>query len=128
MAGNLRFFLALLRMTFKSAAMQRQAILIRAGFSVITHLIYIPVWVVIFSIAPDIGGWTLHHAMVAYGISIACWGFVSLIAFGLRTIPEQIDHGELDAYLTYPSLFCSRRRSARRAIRVWGRCCSGLVC
>lgn len=102
MGANFRFFLALLHMTFKSASMQRQAMMIRAVFSIFTHLIYIPVWLVVFSIAPDIGGWTLQHAMVAYGISISCWGFVSLIAFGLRTIPEQIDHGELDAYLTLP--------------------------
>jgi len=89
-------------MTFKSATSQRGAMLVRAFFSVITHSIYIPVWTVVFSISPDISGWTMQHAFFAYGLSISCWGIVSLLAFGLRTIPEQIDHGEFDSYLTLP--------------------------
>ncbi len=102
MANNFAFFLSLIRMTFRSATMQRGAMLIRAFFSIATHLIYIPIWLVIFSVAPDIQGWKIEHALFAYGLSISCWGIVSLFAFGLRTIPEQIDHGELDAYLTLP--------------------------
>ncbi|MCB1558919.1 MAG: ABC-2 family transporter protein [Alphaproteobacteria bacterium] len=102
MGSNFQFLLALVRMTFKSAVGQRSALLIRAFFSVITHLIYIPVWYVVFSVAPDLSGWRLEHALYAYGLAISCWGIVSLLAFGLRMIPEQIDHGELDSYLTLP--------------------------
>lgn len=102
MAGNLRYFWALLAMTFKSAASQRGAMMIRAVFSVLTHVIYFPVWFVIFQYTPSIGGWGIPHACLAYGIAMACWGIVSLTAYGLRTLPQQIDHGELDSYLTLP--------------------------
>lgn len=102
MGANIRFFMALCRMTFKSASMQRGAMLLRAFFSVTTHLIYIPVWYILFQFTPNISGWTIEHALYAYGLAIGCWGIVSLLAFGLRTLPEQIDHGELDSYLTLP--------------------------
>ena len=102
MVGNLKYLWALLSITFKSAMSQRLAMFLRGGFSFLTHFIYFPVWYVMFSFAPNIGGWTLQHSFLAYGMSIACWGLVALFAFGLRTLPQQIDNGELDSYLTLP--------------------------
>jgi ABC-2 type transport system permease protein len=101
-AGNIRYLWALLTITFKSAASQRGAMMLRGLFAVITHVFYFPVWYVMFSYAPSIGGWTLPHAFLAYGISICSWGIVALTMFGLRTLPQQIDNGELDSYLTLP--------------------------
>ncbi len=100
--GNIKYLWALLSITFKSAISQRGAMALRGLFSFVTHLIYFPVWYVMFSFAPSIGGWTLQHAFLAYGLSIACWGIIALFAFGLRTLPQQIDNGELDSYLTLP--------------------------
>lgn len=102
MAANLKYLWALLGMTFKSSVSQRNAVLVRAVLAVITHLMYFPVWIIIFSISPDIMGWTLKHGLYTYALCLVCMGIVSLLAFGLRTIPEQIDHGEFDAYLTLP--------------------------
>lgn len=102
MAGNLRYLWALLSITFKSVVSQRGAMMLRGIFAVVTHVIYFPVWYVMLSFAPSIGGWTLQHAFLGYGISIACWGIVALTMFGLRTLPQQIDNGELDSYLTLP--------------------------
>jgi ABC-2 type transport system permease protein len=102
MGGNLRYLWALLTITFKSLASQRGAMLIRGVFSILTHALYFPVWYIIFSYATSIGSWTLQHAYLAYGLSICCWGIVALLAFGLRTLPQQIDNGELDSYLTLP--------------------------
>jgi ABC-2 type transport system permease protein len=102
MVGNLKYLWALLSITFKSAMSQRGAMLLRGCMSVLTHSIYIPVWVVMFSFAPTIGGWTLPHALLAYGLATASWGIVALFAYGLRTLPQQIDNGELDSYLTLP--------------------------
>lgn len=76
--------------------------LIRGLFSFISTMIYFPVWYIMFSFAPSIGGWTIEHAILAYGLSITCWGIVALTAYGLRTLPQQIDNGELDSYLTLP--------------------------
>lgn len=100
--GNLKYLFALLSMTFKSAFSQRLAMFIRGVFAFLTFVIYFPVWLVLFSYTPSIGGWTLQHAFLAYGLSICCWGIVALTLYGLRTLPQQIDNGELDSYLTLP--------------------------
>lgn len=102
MVADLRFALELLKMTLKSVASQRNSMLLRAFFAFTNHAIYIPVWLVIFSVSPDIQGWTLQHVFLTYAMSMCCWGIVFFTAFGLRTIPDQIDHGEFDAYLTLP--------------------------
>lgn len=102
MAGNLRYLWALLSITFKSMTSQRTAMILRGALSMMTHMIYFPVWYVMFSYAPTIGTWTLPHMFLAYGIAITCWGIVALTMFGLRTLPQQIDNGELDSYLTLP--------------------------
>jgi ABC-2 type transport system permease protein len=101
-ANTLRYLWALLAITFKSAASQRSAMLLRGVFSFVSTMVYFPVWYIMFSFTPSIGGWTLQHAFLAYGLSITCWGIVALTAYGLRTLPQQIDHGELDSYLTLP--------------------------
>lgn len=100
--SNLRYARALLRMTFKSVASQRNSVIIRACFAFTNHALYLPVWIALFGIVPTINGWGLPQTFMAYGIAMCSWGVVSLFAFGLRTIPEQIDHGEFDAYLTLP--------------------------
>jgi ABC-2 type transport system permease protein len=102
MGGQFRYALALIGMVFKSATSQRRAMLLRGFFSVISHLAYIPIWFVMFSYVPTIGGWGIEHALMAYGIAITSWGLVAVLAYGLRTLPQQIDHGELDGYLTLP--------------------------
>jgi ABC-2 type transport system permease protein len=102
MIGSLRYAAALLRMVLKSVTSQRRAMVIRGVFSIVSHLAYIPIWFVMFSYTPTIGGWGIEHALFAYGIAIASWGLVAILAYGLRTLPQQIDYGELDGYLILP--------------------------
>jgi ABC-2 type transport system permease protein len=102
MGGSFRYAMALMGMVLKSAASQRGAILLRGLASLIIHLCYIPVWFVMFSRISSINGWGIEHALLAYAIGTICWGLVSLLAYGLRTIPQQIDNGEMDGYLTLP--------------------------
>ncbi len=102
MAADLRYFWILLKVNMKAALALRVAYVIRALFSIVTHLVYILVWFVFFKAVPSIGGWQLPHILLAYGIAIAAWGVVSFLAYGFRTLPQQIDYGELDTYLTQP--------------------------
>lgn len=100
--GSLRYTWALLGMVMKSGVQQRGAMITRGVLSIITHCTYIPIWFIFFSYMPSMSGWGLPQALMAYGLSIACWGLVSIPFFGLRLLPQHIEHGELDSYLTLP--------------------------
>lgn len=102
MVADLRFFLHLLRLNLKAARSMRLAYTLRSVFAIVTHSIYIVLWFVFFDAIPSLGGWQLEHILLAYGMAIAAWGIVSFLAYGLRTLPRQIETGELDTYLTQP--------------------------
>lgn len=102
MGADLRYFLALLKINGRAAMSRRAAYLIRGFLGFLTHSVYILVWFVFFAAVPRVGGWGLEHLLLAYGISVAAWGIVASLAYGFRTLPEQIDNGELDVYLTQP--------------------------
>lgn len=102
MGADFRYFLALMRATLKTTASMRAAYLIRAVFSIATHGAYLMIWFFLFRAVPSLGGWKLEHMLFAYGLSVAAWGLLSFFAYGLRTLPRQIDSGELDTLLIQP--------------------------
>ncbi|MBL4589471.1 MAG: ABC-2 family transporter protein [Alphaproteobacteria bacterium] len=100
--SNLRYILALLKVSMKSALSLRAVYAVRTIFNISNHAIYMSIWFIIFDRVPSIGGWGIEHILLAYGIGIVTWGTVSFFALGLRRLPLQIDNGELDIYLTQP--------------------------
>lgn len=103
MAGNtMHYFLKLVAVNMKSIASLRVAALIRTTFQIAQHALYLLIWVVMFDHIPSIGGWTREHLFLAYGIGIFAWGLMAFIGYGLRSLPQQIDQGELDVALTQP--------------------------
>lgn len=102
MGADLLYFLALLRATLKTTASLRAAYVTRAVFSVLTHGAYLIVWFFLFEAVPSLGGWRLEHVLFAYGLTVVSWGLLSFFAYGLRTLPRQIDSGDLDSYLIQP--------------------------
>lgn len=103
MVGNtLRYTVDMLKANMKAAATLRGAYITRSIFNITNHSIYLSLWVLIFDAIPSIGGWRVEHILLAYGLGIFAWGFLSFAALGLRTLPRQIDDGELDTYLTQP--------------------------
>lgn len=100
--NNLIYFFKLVSVNMKSIASLRVAGLIRTSFQITQHALYLLIWVVMFEHIPSIGGWTREHLFLAYGIGIFAWGLLAFLGYGLRSLPQQIDQGELDVALTQP--------------------------
>ena len=96
------YFFKLIAVNMKSIASLRIAAMIRTTFQLCQHALYLLIWVVMFDHIPSIGGWTREHLFLAYGIGIFAWGMMAFIGYGLRSLPQQIDQGELDVALTQP--------------------------
>ena len=59
-------------------------------------------WITIFSIKELVGGYDLNDVMLFWAISSGAFGLTHVFFNGISKIPEYIEHGKLDAYLTMP--------------------------
>lgn len=50
----------------------------------------------------SVGGWTANHMMLLFGCTAGGFGLFVLFFYGYRLLPQMIDNGELDGYLTQP--------------------------
>lgn len=89
-------------MSMKVSLSMRAVFLIRTIFTLVSHGIYLTVWFIFFHAVRSINGWGINHVLFSYGIGLAAYGVLSYFACGIRTMPQQIDNGELDIYLVQP--------------------------
>jgi len=102
MKNNLSYIWLLLKINMKSAMTMKVVYAFRLLFNISNHALYMTIWIILFDQIESIGGWGIEHILLAYGIGIMVWGLLSFFGFGLRKLPQKIDDGELDVYLTHP--------------------------
>lgn len=102
MKNNWQYFVALMQVNLKTMLALRFAFLLRTLFTVLNHGIYLIIWYAFYDMVPTIGGWTLDHIFLVYGIGCFAWGFATFFCYGIRILPRQIDEGMFDVYLTHP--------------------------
>ena len=59
-------------------------------------------WVTIFSIKEAIGTYTLNDVMLFWAVCSGAFGITHIFFNGIPKIPEYIEQGKLDAYITMP--------------------------
>ncbi len=59
-------------------------------------------WITIFSLKEVIGTYTLNDVMLFWALSSGSFGITHIFFNGITRIPDYIEHGKLDAYLTMP--------------------------
>lgn len=59
-------------------------------------------WLTIFAIRETIGGYTLNDVMLFWAIAAGAFGLAHVLFNGINKIPEYIEEGKLDAFLTTP--------------------------
>lgn len=59
-------------------------------------------WLTIFTLRESIGGYTLNDVMLFWAISSGGYGLAHILFNGVNKLPEYIEEGKLDVYLTIP--------------------------
>ena len=59
-------------------------------------------WITIFAIKDTVGGYTLNDVMLFWAISSGAYGLAHIFFNGVNKIPQYIEEGKLDAFLTTP--------------------------
>ena len=83
MENNVAFLTSILMMIFNNAS-------------------FIIQWITIFSIKEVIGSYTLNDVMLFWAVTSGAFGITHIFFNGVTKIPEYIEQGKLDAYITMP--------------------------
>ncbi len=59
-------------------------------------------WLTIFAFKETVGGYSLNDVMLFWAISSGAYGLAHIFFNGVNHIPEYIEEGKLDAFLTVP--------------------------
>lgn len=83
MENNVAFVTSVLMMIFNNAS-------------------FIIQWVTIFSITETVGNYTLNDVMLFWAVSSGAFGIAHIMFNGIWKLPQYIEEGTLDSYLTTP--------------------------
>ena len=59
-------------------------------------------WLTIFAVKESVGGYTLNDVMLFWAVSSGAFGLAHVLFNGVNKLPEYIEEGKLDAFLTVP--------------------------
>lgn len=102
MSANVRFAMALVGTSVRSALAERGAFLMRAALMAINNGIFFTFWIVLLSRVPQIRGYQLGDVALLYGIVATAHGLAVFFAGGMQYLARVIHDGELDALIAQP--------------------------
>ena len=83
MENNVAFMTSIIMMIFNNAS-------------------FIIQWLTIFALKETVGSYTLNDVMLFWAVSSGSFGLAHILFNGIHKLPDYIEEGKLDAYLTMP--------------------------
>lgn len=71
-------------------------------FMMLNNASFIIMWVLLFQLKDDIGGYTMREIMLLWALSASSYGLANLLFARVFSLPDLIVNGKLDAYLVQP--------------------------
>ena len=71
-------------------------------FMILNNSSFIIQWLVLFSLKKDIGGYTMNHVLLLWGIAAATYGISHFFFQKAFNLSDTINNGKLDSYLVQP--------------------------
>ena len=100
--NNIRIMLLSIKYNLMKAMENKVAFLTSVIMMIFNNATFIIQWITIFSLKEVIGSYTLNDVMLFWAIASGSFGLAHILFNGAYKIPEYIEHGKLDAYLTMP--------------------------
>ena len=100
--NKLKIMLLSLKYNLMKSMENNVAFLTSVIMMIFNNATFIIQWITIFSIKEYIGGYTFKDVMLFWAIASGSFGLAHTLFNGAYKIPEYIEHGKLDAYLTMP--------------------------
>ena len=100
--GNLKIMFLSIKYNLMKCMENNVAFLTSVIMMVFNNASFIIQWITIFAVKESIGGYTLNDVMLFWAVSAGAYGLTHILFNGINRIPEYIEEGKLDVYLTMP--------------------------
>jgi len=100
--GNLKIMLLSIKYNLMKCMENNVAFLTSVVMMIFNNATFIIQWLTIFAVKETIGGYTLNDVMLFWAISAGAYGLAHIFFNGINRIPDYIEEGKLDVYLTMP--------------------------
>ena len=100
--GNLKLMYLGIKYNTMKCMENKVAFLTSVIMMIFNNATFIIQWLTIFAIKETVGGYTLNDVMLFWAISSGAYGLAHVLFNGINKIPEYIEDGKLDAFLTTP--------------------------
>lgn len=100
--GNLKIMFLSIKYNLMKCMENNVAFMTSVIMMIFNNATFIIQWLTIFAIKETIGGYTLNDVMLFWAVSAGAYGLAHILFNGINRIPEYIEEGKLDVYLTMP--------------------------
>ena len=100
--GNLKIMFLSIKYNLMKCMENNVAFMTSVIMMIFNNATFIIQWLTIFAIKETIGGYTLNDVMLFWAVSAGSFGLAHILFNGINRIPEYIEEGKLDVYLTMP--------------------------
>lgn len=100
--NNFKIMLLSIKYNLMKAIENRAAFSTSVIMMIFNNATFIIQWVTIFGIQSTIGPYGLNDVMLFWAVSSGSYGLANILFNGANKIPEYIENGKLDAYMTMP--------------------------
>lgn len=100
--NNLKIMLIFVKYNLMKAMENNIAFLTSVIMMIFNNATFIIQWITIFAFKETLGSYSLNDVMLFWAISSGSFGLAHVLFNGIVKMPEYIETGKLDAYLTVP--------------------------
>lgn len=118
--NNIKIMLLSLKYNLMKCMENRIAFSTSVIMMIFNNASFIIQWITIFGIQKTLGSYTLNDVMLFWAVSSGSYGLANILFNGANKIPEYIENGKLDAYLTMPKNILCHVITSSTEPSAWG--------
>ena len=100
--GNLKLMFLGIKYNIMKCMENKVAFATSVIMMIFNNATFIIQWLTIFAIKESVGGYSLNDVMLFWAVSSGAYGLAHIFFNGVNKIPQYIEEGKLDAFLTTP--------------------------
>lgn len=125
--SNIKLFFYIVKNNFKTSFSSKSDAFMNIILMMINNLAFVFMWWVLFQNKTSINGWELKHVLLMQAFANLGFGIYAVLFRGAENIPQHIENGSLDSYITSPRNPLFMVTTSESTVANWGDVLTGLL-